>query len=355
MKLYIDMIAFYLQKAGGITNVWKEIIIRMLQDRQSVILILQEEECENIYFEQLMTLKPDVVFEKGTAKRNRYRNVSVSMEDGSNFVSTYYRVVLNKKIKQITLVHDFTYEYYVKGLRKWVHSWQKRRSVKFAGTIICVSNNTMSDLLGFYPWAQNKNRYVIYNGVSDAYHYIDNKNLNISEINDFNNKKFFVFVGSRALYKRFDFAIDITEHYTCGLIVIGGGDISDNEEILLKKKLGNNWLHLTGIPDTILNKIYNKAAALLYPSEYEGFGIPVIEAQKARCPVIARKGSSLDEVIGNQKLLMKNNSIEEAERVMNMYFDQNNQKDILDQGENNACCFTWNNAYNKYKNILFEM
>ena len=65
MRLYVDMIAFYLQKAGGITNVWKELLIRMLRDRMDVILILQSAECHNIYFEQIMSLAPEIIYENG--------------------------------------------------------------------------------------------------------------------------------------------------------------------------------------------------------------------------------------------------------------------------------------------------
>ena len=73
MKLYIDMIAFYLQRAGGITSVWKELIIRLLRDKKKIVLILQKIKCENIYFNQIMELKPEIVYEQGIALSiNRY-------------------------------------------------------------------------------------------------------------------------------------------------------------------------------------------------------------------------------------------------------------------------------------------
>ena len=99
--LYIDMIAFYLQKAGGITVVWKELITRMLRDKCEVTLILQDTPCENIYFKQIMDLNPKVICENGKyTKIKRYLPVNIPFNSESIFVSTYYRIPSNSETKQ---------------------------------------------------------------------------------------------------------------------------------------------------------------------------------------------------------------------------------------------------------------
>lgn len=345
------MIAFYLQKAGGITVVWKELITRMLRDRQDIVLILQNTECENIYFRQIMEYEPKTLIENGSkVKINRYMPVNCHFEENSSFVSTYYRIPKEKQIKQYTLVHDFTYEHYVKGIRKLVHAFQKKNSVRHSDVIICVSENTKSDLLKFYSWSNDKKIHVIYNGVSDVYRHIDNV-TEIKALGKYNNEPFFLFVGSRAKYKRFDFAVDVSAKYKFGLVIIGGGKLTESETTELDSKLGDNYIQLLGIEDEELNLIYNKAFALLYPSEYEGFGIPIIEAQKAGCHVIAKDSSSVSEIITDDAILMKKCTLKEAERVINLY--KADRERLINKGYENSEKFSWEKTYQEYKDMLF--
>lgn len=352
MTLYIDMIAFYLQKAGGVTVVWKELIIRMLRDKWNLVLILQNVNCENIYFEEIMSFNPKCIYEHGiSVKVNRYKAVNCPMENDCKFVSTYYRVTNYANVKQFTIVHDFTYEYYAKGIRKAVHQYQKKKSIRKADNIICVSENTKKDLLKFYPWAKDKEIHIIYNGVSNIYKPIDDKEK-IDIIGLDSRAPFFVYVGSRAEYKRFDMAIDIAAHYGYNLIIVGGGQLNDDEKQRLDSKLKDNYLHRVGIDENELNLIYNKALALLYPSEYEGFGIPILEAQKAGCPVLARKGSSIDEVMMNNDVLMEKSTLSEAKKIIELFFDNKRRKQIIELGYSNALRFSWDITYEQYRKLL---
>lgn len=352
MKLYIDMIVFYIQKAGGITSVWKELITRMLRDRQDVVLILQDCECRNIYFEQIMSYQPAVIYEKSKSLlQSRYCSVRCAVDNNSRFISTYYRAPENKNLRQYTLVHDFTYEYYRKGLARWVHSWQKKKSIKCSDTIICVSNHTKQDLLNFYPWAKDKEIHVIYNGVSEVYKKLNQK-ISVDELKEINTK-YFVYVGSRAFYKRFDFAVDVAQCYGYKLVVIGGGDFTKKERKVLERKLPQSYVHLCGISDEKLNEIYNKAAALVYPSEYEGFGIPILEAQRAGCLVVAKKGSSINEVYGNDKYLLNHNDLQEVGSLFEDFKNEKLNQKIRNDGLRNSERFSWEDTYKKYEALFW--
>ncbi len=354
MKLYIDMIAFYLQDAGGVTNVWAELLIRMLQDRKQVVLILQQCECNNIHFKQIMALEPKVIYERKIhTKINRYLPVTCRMEHGSTFISTYYRVAENNSVKKYILVHDFTYEHYVKGIRKWVHSKQKAASVKQAEIIICVSQNTMNDLVTLYPWAETKQRYVIYNGVSNVYKKLTG-DIRIKELGEYNDKEYLLYIGSRARYKRFDFAVDVAMHFGYSLVIVGGGAFSVRENKLMENNLKGNYIHLQNVENDLMNKIYNKAVALIYPSEYEGFGLPIIEAQRAGCPVIAKRGSSVSEVFGRSEYLMTENTLSEAERIIDMLKQHKKREEICSQGFANSRRFDWEMTYMEMNKILYQ-
>lgn len=71
---------------------------------------------------------------------------------------------------------------------------------------------------------------------------------------------------------------------------------------------------------------------MLYPSIYEGFGIPILEAQKAGCPVIAYKGSSIPEIIGDDTLLINESSTSEIQRCISILQDEQQRTNIIKKG-----------------------
>lgn len=273
--------------------------------------------------------------------------VQCKMQINDQFVSTYYRVINNPKLVQFCIVHDFTYEYYVKGIKKWIHTIQKRKSVDSADRIICVSNNTKKDLEKFFPEAIHKNITVIYNGVSDVYRPVSNR-IKDELLEEIKEKTFFLYVGSRAAYKRFDFAVELAAKQNIFLIIVGGGKLTNKEIQMLQSKLQGNYMQLLGISDDKLNALYNQASALLYPSEYEGFGIPIIEAQKAGCPVLAYNGSSVSEIVGDTEQLLKSYDIDEAGQILNKIVT----KDAIKIAALHAANYSWEKTYQKYREIF---
>ena len=94
--------------------------------------------------------------------------------------------------------------------------------------------------------------------------------------------------------------------------------------------------------------------ALLYPSEYEGFGIPVLEAQRAGCPVIAYNASSIPEVIGNTPLLLNMLSIEAITKCFDILRRKEEREAIVYRGIENAKRFTWDRMYEQVIELYKE-
>jgi glycosyltransferase involved in cell wall biosynthesis len=300
MKIVYDNIIFSLQKSGGISIYWSELIKR-LKYKEGIVFF--ESENKNI-FRRHINLKI-----KSESKINftilRYLPFLKILPKKSIFHSSYYRVSFQKNIINITTVHDFTYEYFRGGLAKYIHVWQKGFAIKKSNGIICVSENTKKDLMKFYPMIEESKVKVIYNGVGDEFKELKNpQEFLVGEFEALKNKKYLLYIGDRSGYKNFNIAIKVIQILTdYSLVVVGGKEFNLDEKETMEE-IENRVYHFKGIGSDKLNAIYNNAFCLLYPSSYEGFGIPIPEAMKSGCPVISVNISSIPEVAGNAGLLV---------------------------------------------------
>lgn len=332
--LLIDNIIFDLQKFGGVSNVWKAILKELATSNIKHIGVLKsktENSFTNTHFTNLINDKnlPTIL--------NRYLNVNVKNVDV--FHSSYFRIHSNKKVKNIVTVHDFTYEKYDKGWRQWIHLKQKQHALKNASEIICVSKNTKKDLLEYYPKIKAENVHVIYNGFDKNVYYPLNKKTP--------NQNYLLSVGGRNIHKNFNFTLNLMtsqliKDYDIKLIVVGGGSFNKEEiDFIYNNQLNNRIVHKSAVSDKELNELYNNALALVYPSFYEGFGIPPLEAMAAGCPVISSSTSSLPEVLGDCGLYINVNNPKTAENHIEWLLNKENKEQIITKGLQRASDFSW--------------
>lgn len=307
MNVIFDNIIFSLQRFGGISVVWNELLQRAQADKE---LNLTELDYRN---------------ERLYRRLERYRIPDYMAEKPSVFHSSYFRVLPQAGVHNVTTVHDLTYHFYRKGLPKAVHLWEEARALKHSEAIICISENTKRDLLTFYPWVKEETIHVIYNGVSDDFYPIKN----------IEKKGYLLFIGNSSVsYKRYDIAQEVAKR--TGLELVAARNVTSEE----------------------LNKLYNEALCLLYPSDYEGFGLPILEAQKAGCPVIAQNYSSVPEVIGKGGLIVEHSS---TEKIVQQMVEKVNEvqsrpmQGIIAAGIENAKRFSWDNTYKQTKNVYRQL
>ncbi|WP_281324269.1 glycosyltransferase family 1 protein [Flavobacterium sp. IMCC34518] len=355
MKILLDNIIFSLQKTGGVSVYWYEMINRILDESDIKTSFIEEEGFnKNIFRKELKIELNDTIKIRNRLINflSRYRKINLKMKN-ENFIfhSTYYRTLSNvvkrrNNIKEIVTVHDFTYEYFSNGLKKWVHSWQKRKAIAAADVVICISENTKKDLLHFLPQFSSKDIRVIYNGVSTDYY-------KIPQVSSDSINPFFLFVGSRTSYKNFDFAVKAVVSMDNYHLKIVGGELSPKEKQLLDYQLNGRWTHLGIINNNELNACYNAAFALLYPSSYEGFGIPLVEAMKAGCPFIALRCSSITEVAGNAGFLMNTLSIDQFKE--GVAFIQTERDEIIEKGMKRSLLYSWDKCYTEVVSVYNEL
>lgn len=332
-----DGIIFSLQRAGGISVLFEEIFNRLALDGIDHKILRYGLQADK----RTANLKRRML--------ERYRDV-VSPMCGNVFHSTYYRLPsgIRNNTAVITTVHDYTYERFIGGVKAKVHSWQKNRAINNSDIVICVSESTKQDAMEYSRVSEDKIA-VIYNGVSSEYQPL--------EISPSNNVCFVLFVGARPGYKNFEAAVKaVSPHKDIKLVCVGGGAFIKGELEMLERYLPSRYSHAGFVTNAELNVYYNKALCLIYPSVYEGFGIPILEAMSAGCPVIAVNVSSIPEVAGDAALLVESGSQDELDAAISSLIFSSKREELIVKGLLQAKKFSWDATYTKtlelYEDVL---
>jgi len=215
------------------------------------------------------------------------------------FHETYYSGVdcCPRAAKRILTIFDMTHEKFPEMSPGRSSTRQtKARAVERADHVLCISENTRSDLISLLGVPEEKTS-VVHLGYS----------LSVNEVKRpaISENPYILFVGQRGGYKNF---ISLLRAYAktpalkeeFSLVCFGGGEFSGQERALIESHQlsSTRVMHLSG-GDEVLAGLYSGAAAFIYPSLYEGFGIPPLEAMSFGCPVICSNSSSLPEVVGD--------------------------------------------------------
>lgn len=327
--IIIDGIIFSLQKSGGISVYFYELLQRIIKHEESVKSIIYRN--DNIYT-PLINLKENAQI-RTHLSLERFRRVNVLGEVGDIFHSSYYRLPgggYHGKI--ITTVHDFTEELYPRGVVSYIHHKQKRQAILNSDGIICISENTKKDMHKFIPESINIPTKVIYNGVGN---FQCNDKIGTHE-------SYVIFVGARSGYKNFEMCVTALHKLEdINLVVVGGGPFSDLEKSLLNSNIPGRYKHVGFVSEAELNVLYQNALALVYPSYYEGFGIPLIEAMKSGCPVIASKSSSVKEIANDAAVLIESISSDKIQNSIVRLKDISYRFEKIKKGIDTARNFSW--------------
>jgi glycosyltransferase involved in cell wall biosynthesis len=258
------------------------------------------------------------------------------------FISTYHTIPLTTP--SIVLVHDMLPEIFNTDLS--VMSLQEKHwSIIHALHYICISKNTISDLRKFFPNITAERITLAPNGISREF------SIQPSDrVRDFKQKHridrdFFLIVGNRYANGGFKNAVHffrtfakLPDRHEFSIVCVGGKPILEPELVELA---GSNKVHVLSLNDTELMAAYSGAIALIYPSLYEGFGLPILEAMACSCPVITCANSSIPEVAGDAALYISGTDEDELMAALIKVRDPAIRSQLITAGLARTQQFSW--------------
>lgn len=323
MKVLFDYQILATQRYGGISRYFYELITNLKNCGVETSI-----KCffnRNSYFEDYFGKKYNPVIDKikGKGFVNRlYMKMILRIGHYDIFHPTYYDnyFLSDNKGKLVITVYDMIHEI----LPEYFSSddstiQQKKQLIYKADHIIAISESTKRDILKIYPDIPESKISVIYiasNFVSCEDEQIDKKFPH----------KYILFVGSRYGYKNYKAFFEavrpiLNEDTELSLVCLGGGKFSD-EETKLHGKLKERAMQMD-VNDNTLSYAYSHAECFVFPSLYEGFGIPTLEAFACKCPVVLSSTSSMPEVGGDAAVYINPTDVhdmtESIKRVLENY------------------------------------
>lgn len=328
-----DAVVFGLQRFGGVSTYCWELMWRMARDHGDDLTVTMPQKQLGSRWGDVAGLSRQVMTEKIPTRVARYLNCA---NDSSILVSSYYRLAAGRQ-RLVVPVYDFMYERYRSGLARTVHSWQKRKACESAAAMLCISHSTRTDLLDHYPNIDPARVHVTHLAVDHGRFYPEPDA--VPALHDS-----LLFVGQRAGYKRFDLAVETAR--ACGKkLAIIGPVLTAEEKTMLQDRLADRWFPYAAPDEASMRRAYSSAFALLYPSDYEGFGLPLLEAQACGSPTIAAYSSSLPEVGGEATLFAVQQKVDDYAGLVLQLGDESVRERMKLAGLDNAKAFQWNRTY----------
>lgn len=248
--------------------------------------------------------------------------------------------IQHTRIKSIVTIHDLIFlrfPQYYKFIDRKLYEWKSKSACKRANKIIAISEKTKEDIIDLYGIAPEKIE-VIYQSCDDSFKTpFAIENLSRIRATYKLPEKYILNVGTIEERKNLKLAVqalkEVSEEYK--LVVIGKQTayFKTVEKEIEKLGLKNRILFLKNIPFADLPGIYQMATVFVYPSFYEGFGIPIIEALYSSIPVVAATGSCLEEAGGPNSLYVSPTDANGLAKAINQILESPQlQKEMKEKG-----------------------
>lgn len=358
MKIFFDYNIFYKQKYGGISSYYFNLFKEFNNDDISFLAcpILNKNRYIRQINKNIFSLN---IFECPSAAYGLIDKVNFHVSKiflkfynpDIIHITNYNKKILNhKRAKKVLTVYDMITEIFP-NKNNFELTCIKKKTIEEADHIICISEKTKLDLIDYFNIASTKIS-VIHLGAN-----LIGKNYVLEK------KNFILYVGSRKGYKNF-------ENFLCAvrtskflykdfyIICFGGEKFSKyDHDLLAKYKFDFSKIKYLNGDDIFLQSLYSSAKLFVFPSLYEGFGLPVLESMANNCPVVCSNAGSLPEVAGDSALYFDPNSSESIRNTIeHVIYNDELIIDLVEKGIQRIKLFSWkkcaNETINLYKKII---
>ena len=349
--IIVDGVFFQLYQTG-IARVWRSLLEEWVENgfAKHVVVLDRAGTAPNISGISYYSVPP---YEYGRTDADRKMLQRVCDEEGADlFVSTYYTTPLSTP--SVFMTYDMIPE--IVGADLSIPMWrEKHDGIQHASAYIAISDNTAHDLVKFYPYISLESIVIAHCGVNKSF-----LTASLGEINSFSSKygiskPYFVLVGAGSGYKNiilfFKAFAQLCSKNGFDIVCTGSGSLLEAE---FRAYTSGSVVHMLQLSDEELKAAYSGAVALVYPSKYEGFGLPVLEALACGCPVITCPNASIPEVAGEAALYVKDDDVDALANALCDVQKPEVRNSLVTVGLEQAKKFSWSKMAKTVSSALID-
>ncbi|MEZ2279041.1 MAG: FkbM family methyltransferase [Microcoleus sp.] len=342
IKVIVDGVFFQLNHTG-IARVWNSLLEEWVISgfAKQVLVLDRAGSAPKINGVQYRTVE---AYNYGATDADRQILQQICDEEGADiFISTYYTTPLSTP--SVFMGYDMIPEVIGKNLDNEPMWREKHYGIKHASAYITISKNTAYNLAGCFPHISPSNITVAHCGVKTNLFPANSQKISAFRSQYGIYKPYFLLVGERSGwcgYKNgilfFKAFAQLANKHDFEIVCTGGVPTIEEEFLQYTSGVQVHKLYLT---DEELRVAYSGAVVLVYPSLYEGFGMPVIEAMACGCPVIASKRASIPEVAGTAALYISGFDVSELVNALQEVQKPELRNQLISAGLEQAKKFSW--------------